>query len=277
MWSRDPRAGCPGPSSRTSRIAWSRSVPVPIHDAGARAAVLDGVLDEVEDDAEEQRGRCRAPVRGRRSSRDGRRRGRRAPRAPGAASPTTRGQVDGLGGRWIGARVGAGQEQQVLDQARQAIDLLEAALERAPVRRAGGRGGQRDLQLAAQDRERRAQLVRGVGAELPRRRERPLEASQHVVQHGGEPAELVVRRVGGEPPRQVLGADAARRLDHGVDRRERAAGEEPAAGRGAQRARAGSRPASTSRKRVRAASTTSSDIATCTSCTRTPVLDDRHR
>ena len=102
------------------------------------------------------------------------------------------------------------------------------------MRRAGGRGGQGDVQLAAQDGERRAQLVRGVGAELPRRRERPLEASQHVVQHGGEPAELVVRRVGGESPRQVLGADAPRRLHHGVDRRERPTGEPPAAGRGAQ-------------------------------------------
>src|SRR5262249_57550476 len=65
------------------------------------------------------------------------------------------------------------------------------------------------LDLALQDRERGAQLVRRVGAEVAGGGERTLETRQHLVQDGRQPAELVIPVLGGETVRKVLGADAA--------------------------------------------------------------------
>jgi hypothetical protein len=49
-----------------------------------------------------------------------------------------------------------------------------------------------DLADAANGRERGAQLVRGVGREAPKGKERPFEAIQRAVDDGGELAELVL-------------------------------------------------------------------------------------
>ena len=54
------------------------------------------------------------------------------------------------------------------------------------------RAAKRDLQLGAQARQRRAQLVRGVGREHPLDLEAPLKASEHLVQGLDEPADLVL-------------------------------------------------------------------------------------
>ena len=110
----------------------------------------------------------------------------------------------------------------------------------------GRRRGERDLELAAQDRQRRAQLVGGVGAELARRGERSLQPRQHVVQHGGEPAELVVGRrprrgAATGPPRRCAAA-ASTIVSTGASARP-ARNHPPAAARG-ERQRAAARPGS---------------------------------
>ena len=137
-------------------------------------------------------------------------------------SSTTAARSTGSSGRSHGARVGAGEEEQILDQSGQSIDLLLTTLEYLPCLHRPGGGTERDLDLAFQNRERGAQLMRRVGAEVANGGERALEACQHVVQHGGEATELVVPVLGRETAREVLGSDAACGRDHGVDGRQSA-------------------------------------------------------
>ena len=79
------------------------------------------------------------------------------------------------------------------------------------------------LQVAADDRDRRPQLVAGVGDELALQREGLLEPVEHRVEQVAELADLVV---GGDddPARQVVGG-----LDRARGRAERAQGGEHAA------------------------------------------------
>ena len=86
-----------------------------------------------------------------------------------------------------------GEQQQVLDEPAHALDLdrRRASRRGAPRPRRAGRQGEH-LELAADDRQRRAQLVRGVGDERRLAVERVLEAVEHVVEGVGQHADLVV-------------------------------------------------------------------------------------
>ncbi|MCU0626560.1 MAG: hypothetical protein MUF21_08780 [Gemmatimonadaceae bacterium] len=79
-------------------------------------------------------------------------------------------------------------------------------------------------------RQRRAQLVRGVGEEAPLLRERAIEAIEERV-HGAAEASQLVARVGDRQPVAARGGgDALRGVGHRAHGAQRAPGEPPAAG-----------------------------------------------
>ena len=95
-----------------------------------------------------------------------------------ASSPTS----TGANVRRNLAGLGARQREDLIDQARQPIELLDLAGQRRAARPRRGPSAQRQLDLAAQRRERRAQLVGERGAELPHLADRVLEPRQRVVE-----------------------------------------------------------------------------------------------
>ena len=84
---------------------------------------------------------------------------------------------------------------------------------------------QRELELGAQERERRPELVARVGDEAALVLERRLEPLEHVVQRLGEPRDLVLRRWHGQPAARGRGGDGARLAPHLFDRAQGRAGE----------------------------------------------------
>ena len=71
---------------------------------------------------------------------------------------------------------------------------------------------QPDLANAADRRERRAQLVRHVGGELPHLLERRFQSPERLVEHHRQPPHLVVRVLHRQAIAQALGGDRARAL-----------------------------------------------------------------
>ena len=164
-------------------------------DAAAVDVVVDGVAEEVGDEPLDQArvaGRLRRFERGvedepvvvrggRRGSGDG-------------------GEVDGLTA--VEAALAAGEREERFDQAFLLLADGEELLARVPVGvDAGVRVAERELEQGALERERGAQLVRGVGDELSLRLEGGLEAGEQSVDGAAELLELVVGsrrgRVGG--------------------------------------------------------------------------------
>ena len=95
------------------------------------------------------------------------------------------------------------------------------------------------LEEAAEREQRRAQLVRGLGDELLARVVEPLQLALHVVEGGGELAELVVR-VGLDAVGEVAARDLARGALEPLDaQRQRARHEVAAEHRDQERERAG--------------------------------------
>ena len=90
------------------------------------------------------------------------------------------------------AALGAGERQHVGDEA---VELVEAAQQRDGAFVAAQLVGLavEQLDLGAQHRERRAQLVRGVGDEVALALERPLEPLEHVVERRGQDPHLASR------------------------------------------------------------------------------------
>ena len=93
---------------------------------------------------------------------------------------------------------------------------------------AGLRVAQRHLEHGPLGRQRGAQLVGGVGDEMPLRLERGLQPREQVVQRLAEPAELVIAAGGPQPTAQVGGRDVARGRDDRLQRPQQAPGEQPA-------------------------------------------------
>src|SRR5713101_4148221 len=91
---------------------------------------------------------------------------------------------------------------------------------------------QRYLPDTADGGERRAKLVRRARREPPKLLEGLVETRERVIEHHGEPTELVLGIPDGQPVGQRLRADLARRLGHGSNRREHAAREHVAAADG---------------------------------------------
>ena len=91
-----------------------------------------------------------------------------------------------------------------------------------------GRLGQRHVDGGAHDGQRRAELVRGVGDELPLGGERAVQPVQHVIEGVGQFLELVPRAGQRQPLPQVLVRGAAGGLGDRPDRPQHPAGDEPA-------------------------------------------------
>ena len=125
------------------------------------------------------------------------------------------------------------ERQQVAHEAAHPLGLRPRVGEDgAPLRliEAGARG---QVEAGADRGQRRAQLVRSVAQEALERLVVLLEGRQHLVEGDGEVADLVVLRAGldagGEVARE---GDRPGRLGHVGDRRQGAAGEEPAGDQG---------------------------------------------
>ena len=108
--------------------------------------------------------------------------------------------------------LGLREQQQVLDEPLHALDLDPyEALDPLHVARLDVRLAGEHLELAADDRQRRAQLVRSVGDEVTLAVERALEPVEHVVERVGERPDLVARARPRRSGREVAGVDLARR------------------------------------------------------------------
>ena len=139
-------------------------------------------------------------------------------------------QVDvGVGGAAAG--VGAGEEEQVGDEARHAPGGAEGGVDRVAVVLGRAREGRlEELEVRLHAGERGAQLVRCVGDELPLAVERLLarralgvERLEHPVHRPGELADLVVGGLDRHPARGVAGGgDVAGERGEAGDRLHRA-------------------------------------------------------
>ena len=116
------------------------------------------------------------------------------------------------------AALGLGDRQQVLGELGEPVGLLGGRGQRRPQLLGRAALGERQLQLGPQDRQRRAQLVAGVGDEGALVLQRLAEALEHLVQRRAEPSDLVV----GRRHRQALvglgGGDLRRPRPHRLDR-----------------------------------------------------------
>ena len=135
---------------------------------------------------------------------------------------------------------GLREQEHVLHEAAHALDLQRHELLDAPhLGRVGLVGEGEHLELAADDRQRGAQLVRGVGDERRLAVERVLEAVEHVVEGLGQHAHLVVAGGDLHPRAEVAGVDARRHARHAPQRGRHARGDREAAReRGQDRERA---------------------------------------
>ena len=169
------------------------------------------------------------------------------------------------------AGLGARQREQPIDEAGETIDLLEHAFDDAAIGVLVALAAQAHLADAADRRERRAQLVRDVGGELPHLRERRLEPRQRLVEHRGQPAHLVVGMLHRQPIRQPLGGDRPRALGHLLDRRQRPARQRRSRPARPRRPRAAARGAAPAGARAAAPASASSERPTCTMTGRWPM------
>ena len=125
--------------------------------------------------------------------------------------------------------LGPRKHEQAVDQPLGALDGtahdLGGGLELLPSRVRIVEG---DVDLGADDGERRAQLVRGVGDELPLRLERDLQAIQHRVELVGEVLQLVRRAVEADALLEALVGDATRHVRDLMDGPQHPPRNEPA-------------------------------------------------
>ena len=137
------------------------------------------------------------------------------------------GEIDGLTA--VDTALAAGEREERVDQLLLLFADGEQLLARVPVGvDARVRVAQRELEQRSLERERRAQLVRGVGDELSLRVEGGLEPGEQAVDGVAEPFELVVRPLQGEPAMEVAGGDVPRGVGDRPHRAKRAAGDHPA-------------------------------------------------
>ena len=86
----------------------------------------------------------------------------------------------------------------------------------------------RHFELAANGRNRRAQLVRNIGRELPDLVEGILQALDHPVEGFDQIVQLVARAARGNAQAEIRTGDALRGLGDFQHRRQRPRGQEPA-------------------------------------------------
>ena len=125
------------------------------------------------------------------------------------------------------------QEQQVVHEPGHAVELVGHQLERlAPLLGVVAH----HVEVAADDRDRGAQLVARVADERLLARKRLLEPVEHLVEGAREVGELVVA-LDRDAPREIGLADRARGVAQQAQRREHAAGHRPGQQRGQHAAR----------------------------------------
>ena len=124
--------------------------------------------------------------------------------------------------------VEAGQRQQVVAEAGQALARRADAAGAHPHRRGIVRLGQQQVGVRLHDGDRVAQLVGGVGGEAALAAEGVVEPLDHVVEGVRQPPQLVVGAAQADAALEVRRADVARHARDPVDRRQRAARDHPA-------------------------------------------------
>ena len=132
------------------------------------------------------------------------------------------------------ALVGARDHQQVVGELVEAVGLLRRGARPPPPALARAAPAQRQLELSAQDRQRRAQLVAGVGDERALAQQRGLQAAEHLVERVAEARDLVVRGRHGEPAAGLAGGQRRGPAAHPLDRPQRGGGHGVAGERGDQ-------------------------------------------
>ena len=188
-----------------------------------------GVVEQVGDEPFEQH-----PVAGHRGfvERGGRR---------DAVGGTSLECVLGDGGQIQRVGEGAGlivarEYQQYLDEPLGVIDgLADFGGHRHQLLARRLRLGEDDVHRGAHDGQRRAQLMAGVGDELPLAGERAVEPFEHRVEGVGELTQLVARALQGDALGQVLLTGRAGGRGEPVHRPQDASGDDPARDRGEQR------------------------------------------
>ena len=171
-------------------------------------AVLQGVVDQVVDGPPQARGDAEQQGRGELGVERGLG-GVPVGALDGLADDEVQAHV--LGVRW--GLLAAGEFDEVVDEQRQLLDLLDDVAEQLLALGGVDVGGLlEDLDVGAQARDRRAQLVRGVGDELAlgvhggvERAHRAPEGVEHRVEADREAPDLI-GAVGGDASREVLGA-----------------------------------------------------------------------
>ena len=112
----------------------------------------------------------------------------------------------------------AREHQQVLGELREPVALVDGGPQRLAQVRVGRRAAQRALQLGLDHRDRRAQLVAGVGDEAPLAVVGAAQPVEHLVERLAEPADLVARGGERERLRGRLERDAGGAGAHPLDR-----------------------------------------------------------
>ena len=189
--------------------------------------VLDRVLDEVQRRAAQRVGVAAHHGRRRLLEPDGHPRPRGEPRADVEHLQRQRLQVDAVAPR-LGRGGGAREREQVLGEAAEALDLLEAAREHAPVFLRRALRAQRHLQPSLERRQWCPQLVRRVHRESSDLGERRLQPREHPVERLGQAVQLVARALHAHALTERLGGDPARGRRHLVHRPQRGARHEGA-------------------------------------------------
>ncbi len=129
----------------------------------------------------------------------------------------------------VEAALAAGEREQRFDQTFLLLADREQLLAGVPVGLdAGVRIAESELEQRALERERRAQLVGGVGDELSLRLEGGLEPCEQSVDGRAELLELVVGSLERETAVEVAGGDLAGGVGDGAERSQGAAGDHPA-------------------------------------------------
>lgn len=121
-----------------------------------------------------------------------------------------------------------GQGQQILDCGDHAVHLLTIALENVPGRGRKVVRAQADVDVGTHDRQRRAQLMGGVGHQTLLLGHAVVDAVEHRVERNCEVSEFVAARRHRQPRAEVHRPDRLRRGDHAGDRPHGPSRESPA-------------------------------------------------
>src|SRR5204862_6484552 len=152
----------------------------------------------------------------------------RPPLEPGRDRREELARLERLDAQREASALRAGDQEQIFGELRQPVDLLDRAADRLTellLRRAVT---ERELELGPQERQRRPELVTGVGDEVAFSLEALLEPPPHLVQRRAEPLELVPCLRHRQPFAGGLRRDLRRAATDRLHRPEREPGEEVA-------------------------------------------------